>query len=60
MVTRSRLAWDLANLGLKPGGVVMVHCQMSALGHVVGGAEIVVRALIDALGPEGTLMAYTG
>jgi aminoglycoside 3-N-acetyltransferase len=38
----------------------MVHCRMSALGHVVGGAETVVRALLDALGPDGTLMAYTG
>jgi aminoglycoside 3-N-acetyltransferase len=33
---------------------------MSALGHMVGGAETVVRALLDVLGPEGTLMAYTG
>jgi aminoglycoside 3-N-acetyltransferase len=39
---------------------VMVHCRMSALGHVVGGAETVVRALLDALGPDGTLVAYTG
>jgi aminoglycoside 3-N-acetyltransferase len=38
----------------------MVHCRMSALGRVVGGAETVVRALLDALGPEGTLIAYTG
>ena len=38
----------------------MVHCRMSALGRVVGGAETVVRALLDALGPEGTLVAYTG
>jgi aminoglycoside 3-N-acetyltransferase len=38
----------------------MVHCRMSALGLVVGGAETVVRALLDALGPDGTLMAYTG
>ncbi len=38
----------------------MVHCRMSALGRVVGGAETVVRALLDALGPEGTIMAYTG
>jgi aminoglycoside N3'-acetyltransferase len=47
-------------LGLEPGGVAMVHCRMSALGCVVGGAETVVRALLDALGPDGTLMAYTG
>ncbi len=38
----------------------MVHCRMSALGWVVGGAETVVRALLDALGPDGTLMVYTG
>jgi aminoglycoside 3-N-acetyltransferase len=60
LVARSRLARDLENLGLGPGGVAMVHCRMSALGWVVGGAETVVRALLDALGPDGTLMAYIG
>src|SRR5918996_2714438 len=60
LVTRSRLARDLELLGLRSDGTVMVHCRMSALGHVVGGAESVVRALLDTVGPEGTLMAYTG
>jgi aminoglycoside 3-N-acetyltransferase len=60
LVTRSRLAHDLDKLGLGAGEATMVHCRMSALGHVVGGAESVVRALLDALGPEGTLVAYTG
>ena len=36
----------------------MVHTRMSALGWVIGGSETVVRALLDALGPDGTLMAY--
>ena len=58
--TRSLLALDLEKLGLRPGGLAMVHCRMSALGRVVGGAETVVRALLDAVGPDGTLMAYTG
>ena len=60
MVARSRLARDIETLGLEPGGAAMVHCRMSALGHVVGGAETVVRALLDALGTDGTLVAYTG
>lgn len=59
-MARSRLARDLEKLGLGPGGVAMVHCRMSALGRVVGGAETVVRALLDVVGPGGTLMAYTG
>jgi aminoglycoside 3-N-acetyltransferase len=60
LVARSRLARDLENLGLGPDRVTMVHCGMSALGWVIGGAETVVRALLDVLGTDGTLMAYTG
>src|SRR4051812_43000112 len=36
----------------------MVHARMSALGWVVGAAETVVLALLDVLGPDGTLAAY--
>jgi aminoglycoside 3-N-acetyltransferase len=57
-VTRSRLAADLRRLGVRPDGVLMVHTRMSAIGWVVGGSETVIRALLDVLGPEGTLMAY--
>jgi Aminoglycoside 3-N-acetyltransferase len=35
-----------------------VHTRMSAIGWVVGGAQTVVTALLDVLGPAGTLMAY--
>lgn len=56
----SRLSKDLEKLGLEPGGTAMVHCRMSALSHVVGGAETVMRALLNVLGPDGTLIAYTG
>ena len=59
-MAHTRLTQDLATLGLEQGGVAMVHCRMSALGWVVCGAEPVVRALLDTLGPDGTLMAYTG
>ena len=57
-LTRSRLAADLRRAGVRAGGVLMVHTRMSALGWVAGGSETVVRALLDALGPDGTLAAY--
>ncbi len=57
-VTRSLLVADLRRLGVREGGITMVHARMSAIGWVVGAAETVVRALLEALGPEGTLMAY--
>jgi aminoglycoside 3-N-acetyltransferase len=59
-VTRSQLAEQLRALGLTPGGVVEVHCSISSLGFVVGGADTVVLALLDGVGPDGTLLALTG
>jgi aminoglycoside 3-N-acetyltransferase len=59
-VGRARLASELRELGVRPGGVLMVHTRVSALGWVVGGTGAVVHALLDRLGPDGTLMAYAG
>lgn len=56
--TRSVLATDLAQLGVMPGSFLMVHASLRAVGPVVGGANTVIQALLDALGPEGTLAAY--
>jgi aminoglycoside 3-N-acetyltransferase len=59
-VTRSELERDLRFLGVQPGGILMVHTRMSAIGWVVGGSQTVVEALLEVLGPNGTLMAYAG
>lgn len=42
--------------GLKAGDVAMVHSSLSKLGNVHGGASTVIRALIDVLGDDGTLV----
>lgn len=55
-VTRERLVADLRALGVQPGMDLMVHSALSRLGQVAGGAETVVDALLEAIGPEGTLM----
>lgn len=51
-----RIADDLLATGVRPGGVLLVHSSLSALGHVSGGAETAVRGLLRALGDEGTLL----
>ena len=54
--TRERLASDLRALGVREGGVLLVHSSLSALGWVPGGPETVIQGLLTALGPEGTLL----
>lgn len=59
-VVRSGLVRDLRALGVRAGGVLMVHTKMSAIGWVVGGTQTAIEALLEVLGPEGTLIAYAG
>jgi aminoglycoside 3-N-acetyltransferase len=50
------LVEDLRALGLAAGDRVVVHSSLRAVGHVPGGAETVVDALLEVLGPEGLLV----
>lgn len=43
-------------LGLEPGDVVLVHSSLSSIGHVRGGADVVVSALVQAVQPGGTML----
>ena len=53
------LAADLRALGLSAGDTVIVHSSVRALGFVVGEVQAVVEALLDVLGPAGTLVVPT-
>jgi len=46
-------------VGLPRGAVAMVHSSLSQFGYVEGGADTVIDALLEALGPEGTLAMPT-
>ncbi len=52
-----QLAAHLSELGVEPGGVLIVHASLRAVGPVQGGPGAVVRAARRALGPDGTLVA---
>jgi aminoglycoside 3-N-acetyltransferase len=54
--TAEQIAADLHALGVREGGVLMVHSSLSSMGHVPGGPETVIRGLLAALGPQGTLL----
>lgn len=60
IVTQDRLVADLAALGLRPGDTVMVHASIKAIGRLAGGPDIVHRAIVDAVGPAGTMLMVVG
>lgn len=56
-ITRSELVEHLSAIGVEEGQTLMVHTSLSSLGYVIGGADSVVLALQEVLGPQGAIMA---
>ncbi|MFM8530409.1 MAG: AAC(3) family N-acetyltransferase, partial [Ilumatobacteraceae bacterium] len=53
--TVGSLVRDLRALGVELGDVLVVHSSLNALGWVAGGAAAVVDALLESVGPAGTV-----
>lgn len=49
----------LRKLGLKKGDSVGVHSSLRSFGHVEGGADAVIDALLETVGKEGNVMMST-
>jgi aminoglycoside 3-N-acetyltransferase len=56
VITYRQIVTDLEHLGLKSGDHVLVHSSLSSLGFVEGGSDAVIDALLEVLGPQGTLL----
>jgi len=51
-----QISANLKTLGIRPGGILLVHSSLKSLGKVSGGPETVIRGLLDALQADGTLL----
>ena len=54
-ISKTKLVEQLRALGVREGGVLLVHISYRAVRPVEGGPEGLIAALVEALGPEGTL-----
>lgn len=59
MVTRQDIREAMERAGVEQGGILLFHSSLKSFGHVEGGADAVIDGMLDALGPEGTLVAPT-
>lgn len=58
-LTRDDIVRGLRELGVREGDVLMVHSALSSIGRVNGAADAVIDALIEAVGPSGTVAMPT-
>ena len=60
-ITREHIVRDLRALGINEGDHVGASLSFKSIGHVSGGPEAFIDALIEAVGRDGTLMmnSYT-
>lgn len=56
LISKQLLHDQLAEAGVKEGDLIMVHSSLSRIGKVDGGPLSVVYALINAIGPSGTVV----
>jgi len=57
--TLTSLKREFEALGVKPGAIIIAHSSLSKIGWTVGGPVSVIRALMQILTPEGTLVMPT-
>lgn len=55
-VTKSQLVNEIRKLGLSEGQTVMVHASVKRIGHIVGGPQVILEAILEILSSQGTLM----
>ena len=59
LVLKQDILDALEKLGIQNGQALMVHTSLSSLGFVCGGAQVVIEALLETVGSEGTIMMPT-
>lgn len=57
VITKETLVHDLKALGVKPGDLLNVKASLKSIGWIEGGVVTLIEALLEAVGPDGTIIA---
>lgn len=59
LILKKDLINGFKNLGIRLGDVIIVHTALSSFGYVCGGAQVVIEALMESVGTNGTIVMPT-
>lgn len=59
IVIKKDIVNALQQLGIKSGQNIIVHTSMKSFGFVCGGPQIIIEALIELVGKDGTIIMPT-
>ncbi len=59
IITKQKLVEDLRRIGVDEGDCLAVALSLKSVGKIQGGADTFIDALIDTVGPQGTIMMNT-
>ena len=59
IVLKQDILTALKKIGITAGQTIMVHTSLSSMGFVCGGAQIVIEALLESVGADGTILMPT-
>jgi len=54
-ITKQEIVQNLKDMGIQQGDIVYVQSSLRSIGNVIGGPDTVIDALIEAVGPKGTV-----
>lgn len=59
-ITKEMLLRQCHEIGISAGDSIMVHAGLRSVGEILGGPDVLISALLETIGSDGTLMVYVG
>ncbi|WP_099469481.1 aminoglycoside N(3)-acetyltransferase [Konateibacter massiliensis] len=59
LIVKQDILEALNSVGVQSGQTLMVHTSLGSLGFVCGGAQVVIEALVESVGLDGTIIMPT-